>query len=95
MYIWTCGGGGGVNIFPTWVSLLILIWCSISSDELREGTVVVNELSVGPHLTNTTTVQHHYEVTLGEEAQTISDKNTGLGGGREGGGGGGREGKGE
>ena len=71
------------SIFPTWVSLLILIWCSISSDELREGTVVVNELSVGPHLTNTTTVQHHYEVTLGEEAQTMGDKDAGLGGREE------------
>ena len=68
---------------PTWVSFLILSRSSICSDELRESTVVANELGIGPHLTDASIVQHNNEVTLGEEAETMSDKDAGLGEGEE------------
>ena len=66
---------------PTWVSIFILLWSSVCSDELRESTIFLHELSISPHLTDLPTVQHHNEVTLREEAKTMGDKNAGLGGG--------------
>ena len=66
---------------PTWVSFLIFLWSSVCSNELGESTVILNELSISPHLTDLPTVQHHNEITLREEAKTMGDKNAGLGGG--------------
>ena len=64
---------------PTWVSFFIFLWSSICSDKLGESTILLNELSVSPHLTDLSTVQYHNEVTLREEAKTMSDKDAGLG----------------
>ena len=68
---------------PTWVSFFILLWSSVCSNELGESTVLLNELSISPHLTDLPTVQYHNEVTLREEAKTMGDKDAGLGGGEE------------
>ena len=67
---------------PTWVSFIFL-WSSICSDEVEESTIPLNELRVGPHLTDLPTVQYHNEVTLREKAKTMGDKDAGLGEGEE------------
>ena len=68
---------------PTWISLLILIHGSESSDKLCKVSISIDQLSVGSGLCDPASVHHNDLVTLRQEPNTVSHKKPCLVGRKE------------
>ena len=60
------------------IFILIGFHILISLQEMGKGSIVFHELSVRANLCDLAVCHHHYDITLGEEPNPMSHKDTNL-----------------